>query len=264
MRQLEMYYQPKVDLASGRVVGLEALVRWRHPVHGMLLPSSFIPLAEQSGLIHVLTAFALRESVRQLARWRTQGRTTPVAVNLSAHDVGSGAVVDLIERLLAEYEVPSSLLQVEITETALIADTSRVVPVLERLGALGVKVAIDDFGIGNTSIAQLRELPVNVLKIDRLFVSDLHDDNREGSQLVVQAMVDLAHSFGLHVVAEGVEDADTAAILARLGVDQAQGFFYAHPSPAGDVADARRRLVRPRRSGTTDEMAPTPPTIPVN
>ncbi|WP_291756050.1 EAL domain-containing protein [Cellulomonas sp. 73-92] len=264
MRQLEMYYQPKVDLASGRIVGLEALVRWRHPVHGMLLPSSFIPLAEQSGLIHVLTAFALRESVRQLAQWRTQGRRTPVAVNLSAHDVSNGAVVDLIERLLAEYEVPSSLLQVEITETALIADTSRVVPVLERLGALGVKVAIDDFGIGNTSIAQLRELPVSVLKIDRLFVSDLHDDNREGSQLVVQAMVDLAHSFGLHVVAEGVEDADTAAILARLGVDQAQGFFYAHPSPAGDVADARRRLVRPRRSGVSeDEPAPTPPRIPV-
>lgn len=264
LRQLEMYYQPKVDLSSGRVVGLEALVRWRHPVHGMLLPSSFIPLAEQSGLIHVLTAFALRESVRQLAEWRAHGRTTPVAVNLSAHDVGSGAVVDLIERLLAEYDVPPSLLQVEITETALIADTSRVVPVLERLGALGVKVAIDDFGIGNTSIAQLRELPVNLLKIDRLFVSDLHDDNRESSELVVQAMVDLAHSFGLHVVAEGVEDADTAAILARLGVDQAQGFFYAHPSPAGDVADARRRLVRPRRSGAPDdEPAPDQPTVPV-
>ena len=264
MRQLEMYYQPKVDLASGRVVGLEALVRWRHPVHGMLLPSSFIPLAEQSGLIHVLTAFALRESVRQLSAWRSAGRTTPVAVNLSAHDVGSGAVVDLIERLLAEYEVPASLLQVEITETALIADTSRVVPVLERLGALGVKVAVDDFGIGNTSIAQLRDLPVDDLKIDRLFVSDLRDDNREGSQLVVQAMVDLAHSFGLHVIAEGVEDADTAAILARLGVDQAQGFFYAHPSPAGDVAAARRRLVRPRRTTAHDDPVDTQPQITVN
>ncbi len=264
LRQLEMYYQPKVDLASGRVAGLEALVRWRHPVHGMLLPSSFIPLAEQSGLIHVLTAFALRESVRQLAQWREQGRRTPVAVNLSAHDVTNGAVVDLIERLLAEYEVPASLLQVEITETALIAYTSRVIPVLERLGALGVKVAIDDFGIGNTSIAQLRELPVHDLKIDRLFVSDLHDDSREGSQLVVQAMADLAHSFGLRVIAEGVEDADTAAVLARLGVDQAQGFFYARPSPAGDVADARRRLVRPRPGPVVDELADTPPSLPVN
>ncbi len=261
-RQLEMYYQPKVDLRSGRVVGFEALVRWRHPVHGMLLPGSFIPLAEQSGLIHVLTAFALRESVRQLAQWRSAGRTTPVAVNLSAHDVGSGAVVDLIERLLAQYQVPPSLLQVEITETALIADTSRVVPVLERLGALGIRVAIDDFGIGNTSIAQLRELPVNDLKIDQLFVSDLRDDKREGSQLVVQAMVDLAHSFGLHVIAEGVEDAETAAILGRLGVDQAQGFFYAHPSPAGDVT-SRRRVVRPRRTSGHDEVD-TPPPVTVN
>jgi diguanylate cyclase (GGDEF)-like protein len=264
--QLEMYYQPKVDLASGRVVGLEALIRWRHPTQGMLLPSTFIPLAEQSGLIHVLTSFALRESVRQLAQWHAEGRTTPVAVNLSAHDVANEAVVDLIEQLLAEYDVPARLLEVEITETALIADTSRVVPVLERLGALGVRVAIDDFGIGNTSIAQLRDLPVNELKIDRLFVSDLGDENREGSQLVVQAMVDLAHSFGLRVIAEGVEDEGTAAVLGRLGVDQAQGFFYAHPSPAAAVAAAgQRRLVRPRRSATgRDEPVDTHPPIRVN
>ncbi len=263
-RQLEMFYQPKVDLATGRVAGLEALVRWRHPVHGMLLPDSFIPLAEQSGLIHVLTAFALRESVHQLAQWRAAGRTTPVAVNLSAHDVGNGAVVDLIERLLAEYDVPPALLQVEITETALIADSSRVVPVLERLGALGVRVAIDDFGIGNTSIAQLRELPVDDLKIDRLFVSDLRDDTREGSQLVVQAMVDLAHSFGLHVIAEGVEDAETAAILGRLGVDQAQGFYYARPSPAGDVSGSQVRLVHSRKGVDRDDSPDTPPPVTVN
>ncbi len=261
-QQLEMYYQPKIDLGSGRVAGLEALIRWRHPVHGMLLPGTFIPLAEQSGLIHVLTSFALRESVRQLAEWRAQGRETPVAVNLSAHDVAKGTVVDLIEQLLAEHDVPAHLLEVEITETALIADTSRVVPVLERLGRLGVTVAIDDFGIGNTSIAQLRDLPVNELKIDRLFVSDLGDENREGSQLVVQAMVDLAHSFGLRVIAEGVEDEGTAAMLGRLGVDQAQGFFYAHPSPAGAVAVAsRRRVTRPRRGPGHDETVDTHPPI---
>lgn len=259
-RQLEMYYQPKIDLGSGQVAGLEALMRWHHPVHGMLLPGTFIPLAEQSGLIHVLTSFALRESVRQLAQWRAEGRETPVAVNLSAHDVANAGVVDLIERLLAEHDVPAHLLEVEITETALIADTSRVVPVLERLGALGVRVAIDDFGIGSTSIAQLRDLPVDELKIDRLFVSDLGDENREGSQLVVQAMVDLAHSFGLRVIAEGVEDAGTAALLGRLGVDQAQGFFYAHPSPAGSVTVAsRRRVVRPRRGPGHDDVDTHPP-----
>lgn len=264
-KQLEMYYQPKIELATGRVAGLEALVRWRHPEHGMLLPSTFIPLAEQSGLIHVLTAFSLRESVRQLAEWRADGQATPVAVNLSAHDVASLAVVDLIESLLDEHAVPAHLLEVEITETALMADTSRVVPVLERLGALGVRVAVDDFGIGNTSIAQLRDLPVDELKIDRLFVSDLRDDNREGSQLVVQAMVDLAHSFGLRVIAEGVEDEDTAAVLARLGVDQAQGYLYAQPSPAGDVpTPTPRRVTRPRRSAAGLDEPDTKPSIRVN
>jgi len=265
IRQLEMYYQPKIELSSGRVAGLEALIRWRHPEHGLLLPSTFIPLAEQSGLIHVLTAFALGETIRQLAEWRAEGRTTPVAVNLSAHDVANAAVVDNIERLLAAHDVPAHLLEVEITETALIADTSRVVPVLERLGALGVRVAVDDFGIGNTSIAQLRDLPVDELKIDRLFVSDLRDDNREGSQLVVQAIVDLAHSFGLGVIAEGVEDESQAMILAELGVDQAQGFLYAHPTPAAEVTTAtRRRLIRPRRGGGRDGHTDTKPAIAVN
>ena len=258
--ELEMYYQPKIDLITGRTVGLEALMRWRHPEHGLLLPSSFIPLAEQSGLIHTITAFALEESVRQLAVWHAEGRRVPVAVNLSAHDVAGAAVVDLIERLLTYYQVPAELLEVEITETALIADTSRVVPVLERLGRLGVRVAIDDFGIGNTSIAQLRDLPVNELKIDRLFVSDLADDSREGSQLVVQAMVDLAHSFGLRVIAEGVENEDTAKILGRLGVDQAQGFFYARPAPPEDLVHRTPpggRATRVRRVTAPEAVAPT-------
>lgn len=228
--ELEMHYQPKIDLASGRTVGLEALIRWRHPEHGLLLPSSFIPLAEQSGLIHVVTRFALEESIRQLAAWNGQGSTTPVAVNLSAHDVATDHVVDLIETLLQRYHVPVGQLEVEITETALVSDRSRVIPVLERLAGMGVRVAIDDFGIGNTSISQLRDLPVDQLKIDRLFIADLRDDTRGGSQVVVQAMVDLAHSFGLRVVAEGVEDESTSTILARLGVDEAQGFFYARPA----------------------------------
>lgn len=230
--QLEMHYQPKIELSSQRSVGLEALIRWRHPTRGLLGPGTFVPLAEQSGLIHRVTEFALEESVRQLARWQAQGEAVPVAVNLSAHDVASPAVVDMIELLLAEHGVDASLLEVEITETALVADRSRVVPVLERLGALGVGVAIDDFGTGTTSISQLRDLPVAELKIDRLFVADLGEGGRAGSEVVVQAMVDLAHSFGLRVVAEGVEDEETARTLGRLGVDRAQGFLWARPAPA--------------------------------
>ena len=236
-RTLEMHYQPKVDLDTGRILGLEALMRWRHPTRGLLAPSVFIPLAEQSGIIHRLTRYALTESVRQLAVWVAEGRSTPVAVNLSAHDVTSTRVVEVIEELLVEHDVPAALLEVEITETALVADPSRVVPVLGRLADLGVRVAIDDFGIGNTSIAQLRDLPVAELKIDRLFVADLGDGGRESAHVVVQAMVDLAHSFGLSVVAEGVEDEMAAATLRRLSVDQAQGFLYSPAVPAADVPD---------------------------
>lgn len=230
--ELEMHYQPKIELSSQRTVGLEALIRWRHPTRGLLPPGAFVPLAEQSGLIHRVTEFALEESVRQLARWSADGQAVPVAVNLSAHDVASPAVVDVIERLLAEHGVAASLLEVEITETALVTDPTRVVPVLERLSALGVRVAIDDFGTGTTSISQLRDLPVAELKIDRLFVSDLGEGGRTGSEVVVQAMVDLAHSFGLGVVAEGVEDEPTSRTLERLGVDRAQGYLWARPAPA--------------------------------
>ncbi|MET0788021.1 MAG: EAL domain-containing protein [Cellulomonas sp.] len=245
-RELRMHYQPKIELASGRTVGLEALMRWVHPTRGVLPPTTFIPLAEQSGLIHDVTRYALTECVTQLAAWRAEGRATPVAVNLSAHDVTTASVVDLIEALLEEHAVPPDLLEVEITETALVADPSRVVPVLERLSAMGIRVAIDDFGIGNTSISQLRDLPVDELKIDRLFVSDLGVDGREGSEVVVQAMVDLAHSFDLRVVAEGVEDEATAVILRRLGVDQAQGFLYSQAVPASDLP-LTQSVPRPRR-----------------
>jgi EAL domain-containing protein (putative c-di-GMP-specific phosphodiesterase class I) len=184
-----------------------------------------------------------------------------VAVNLSAHDVTTAAVVDLIEALLEEHEVPPDLLEVEITETALVADPSRVVPVLERLGALGIRVAIDDFGIGNTSISQLRDLPVDELKIDRLFVSDLGVDGRDGSEVIVQAMVDLAHSFDLRVVAEGVEDEPTAVILRRLGVDQAQGFLYSQAVPADDLP-MTQSVPRPRRErGPRSGVALVTPTV---
>lgn len=243
--ELEMHYQPKIDLGSHATVGYEALIRWRHPSRGLLPPGAFVPLAEQSGLIHQVTAFALAESVRQLARWGTDA--VPVAVNLSAHDVASPAVVTTIENLLAEHGVDASLLEVEITETALVADRSRVVPVLHRLDDLGVRVAIDDFGTGTTSISLLRDLPVDELKIDRLFVADLGEDGHDGSEVVVQAMVELAHSFGLRVVAEGVEDEATARTLARLGVDRAQGFLWAHPRPAHEVHPGDGPVISPGR-----------------
>lgn len=251
--ELEMHYQPKIDLHTGRTMGLEALMRWRHPTRGMLPPDLFVPLAEQSGLIHDLTRYALRSAVAQLAIWNTQGDPVPVAVNLSAHDVTSSTVVEVIESLLAQHDVPPELLEVEITETALVTDPSRVVPVLQRLGNTGVRVSIDDFGIGHTSISQLRDLPVHGLKIDRLFVADLSATAREGSEVIVKAMVDLAHSFGLQVVAEGVEDERTAETLRRLTVDQAQGHLYSPAVPP----DRLRPEDLPRTEDVRHDANPT-------
>lgn len=249
-QELVLFYQPKIALANDQVVGYEALMRWVHPTRGMLVPDLFIPLAEQSGLIHDLTAFALESAISQLARWQAEGRETPVAVNLSAHNLTSPQVVETIEELLHAHQVRPDLLEVEITETALVADPSRVVPVLEQLADIGVLVSIDDFGIGNTSISQLRDLPVARIKIDRTFIADLTGTHpRAGSEMIVKAMVDLAHSFGLEVVAEGVEDPDTEGLIRALGVDQAQGFLYSQPVPAADVPPVESPGPRVRQSG---------------
>ena len=257
-----MFYQPKIALTTDQVVGYEALMRWVHPTRGMLVPDLFIPLAEQSGLIHDLTAFALESAISQLARWQAEGREIPVAVNLSAHNLTSPQVVETIEELLLAHQVRPDLLEVEITETALVADPSRVVPVLEQLADIGVLVSIDDFGIGNTSISQLRDLPVARIKIDRTFIADLTGSHqRAGSEMIVKAMVDLAHSFGLEVVAEGVEDSDTEGLIRALGVDQAQGFLYSQPVPAAEVPDlegvesSERRPGGRRRPGRASKSA---------
>ena len=237
-QELVMFYQPKISLTTGQTVGLEALMRWVHPTRGLLVPDLFVPLAETSGLIHDLTAFALETTIAQLARWQAEGREMPVAVNLSAHNLTSTQVAETIEELLHAHQVRPDLLEVEITETALVHDPSRVVPVLEQLADIGVLVSIDDFGIGNTSISQLRDLPVARIKIDRTFIHDLTGaSQRAGSEMIVKAMVDLAHSFGLEVVAEGVEDSDTEALIRALGVDQAQGFLYSQPVPADEVPE---------------------------
>ena len=265
--ELTVHYQPKIDLVTGTTVGLEALVRWRHPTRGWIGPCVFIPIAEQSGLIDEVTDFVLRAVVTQLARWPREDRL-PIAVNLSAHTAANPEIVTTIKTLLREHGVDPEHLQVEITETALVADRTRVVPVLEALDAAGVRVAIDDFGIGQTSIAQLRDLPVNVLKIDQLFVADLADEKHgDRARSVIKAMVDLAHSFGLQVVAEGVEDGTTAAHLRSLDVDQAQGFWYSRAVPAEDVVLRQREVLTtlPRRpAARTPRPHPYPPAGKVN
>ncbi len=232
--QLTLYYQPIVDCDSQDVVGVEALVRWEHPQYGLVPPDDFIPLAEQTGLIKPLTRWVLGAALRQCRAWQDGGLELRVAVNLSAHDVQDPTLPDLIAQHLAENGVAPRSVTLELTETALMADPERALTTLARLGAMGVEIAIDDFGTGYSSLSYLTRLPAHQLKIDRAFVRDLVDETRQAA--VVRSTVELGHTLGLKVVAEGVEDEATRELLSGLGCDWVQGFHLARPMPAREVA----------------------------
>jgi diguanylate cyclase (GGDEF)-like protein len=231
--QLTLYYQPIVDCHSLELVGVEALVRWQHPQYGLVPPDDFIPLAEETGLIKPLTRWVLGAALRQCRAWHDGGLHVRVAVNLSAHDVQDPTLPDLIGQLLAEHGVAPSRLTVELTETALMADPERALNTLTRLGAMGVQMAIDDFGTGYSSLSYLTRLPAKQLKIDRAFVRNLGDEMRQAA--VVHSTIELGHTLGLEVVAEGVEDEATRELLSGLGCDRVQGFHIARPMPGRDV-----------------------------
>lgn len=238
--QLEIYYQPKVNLQTGEAVGLEALLRWHHPEKGMVLPDDFVPLAERTGLIHQVTRHVLRLVVAQVAEWDRAGREIPVAVNLSARNLMESSFVEYIAGLLDEYKVHPCLLELEITESAMIEDPIKANQMLEQLAGLGLQIAVDDFGTGYTSMAQLERMPLRTLKIDRSFVLRMLDD--PGGAVLVKAIVDLAHEFNLIVVAEGVEQPEMIEHLQKLGCDVAQGFHWSQPVPAGEVQEVLDRV----------------------
>jgi diguanylate cyclase (GGDEF)-like protein/PAS domain S-box-containing protein len=231
--ELLVHYQPKLDLASRVITGVEALVRWPHPEHGLIPPDRFIPLAEQTALIQPLTEWVLDAALRQYAAWRKQGIELPVAVNFSMRNLLDPRILDTVAELLSRWDVPPAALEVEITESSIMADPARASEVLRSLQALGVRIAIDDFGTGYSSLAHLKQLPVDVLKVDRSFVSDMVADDSD--RIIVRSTIDLAHNLGLRVVAEGVEDEATATLLAELGCDQAQGYHFSPPVPATDL-----------------------------
>lgn len=232
--QLQLYYQPQIDLASGRLSGVEALVRWQHPVRGMISPAEFIPAAEESRLIIPLGEWVLRQACAQAASWQRQGLVLPqVAVNISAIQLQHGHLEESVLQALADSHLPASLLELEITESSLVDKTEQVIDSLKRLKAMGVNLSIDDFGTGYSSLAYLQTLAVDKLKIDQSFVRDLtlNQDNRA----IVSAIVQMAHTLGLACIAEGVESQDIAAALHRLGCQQAQGYLYARPLPADEL-----------------------------
>jgi diguanylate cyclase len=228
--ELVLYYQPKVDCHSRRLAGVEALARWRHPALGLVGPDRFIGLAEETGLIAPLTRWALNAALRQARLWLDAGLDIPIAVNLSAADVQEATLPALIGDLLARWDVPARLLSVEITEGALLANSELALDVLLRLKQVGVVAALDDFGSGYSSLGYLKHYPVHELKIDRSLVTDLVREARD--RTIVRSTVELGHSLGLVVVAEGVEDEATLAMLDSLGCDLAQGYLVAQPMPA--------------------------------
>jgi diguanylate cyclase (GGDEF)-like protein/PAS domain S-box-containing protein len=233
--QLVLQYQPKVDLDSDRTVGAEALVRWQHPRRGRLGPDQFIPLAEQTGLIQPLTQWVLRAARAQQAAWHAEGLAMDVAVNLSMQSLHDPHLLAQLRELLSHEVVGASRFEVELTESTLMSDPERAEAVLKALRGLGVRISVDDFGTGYSSLGYLKQLSLDELKIDRCFVHDMATDSRD--QALVKAVIDLAHTLGLRVVAEGVEDANSLAILRRLGCDLAQGYHLARPMDPDSFAE---------------------------
>nr|WP_255479318.1 bifunctional diguanylate cyclase/phosphodiesterase [Quadrisphaera sp. RL12-1S] len=229
-RQLVLHHQPQVDATTGRPVGVEALVRWEHPARGLLGPARFLDLAEAHGLMGPLTEEVLRLGVEQLAAWRTGGLTPRMSLNLPASALHDVELPHRVSVLLLQHGVPASSVVLEVTESVLLRDVERSKDVVQALRGAGVRVSIDDFGTGQSSLSRLRDLAVDELKLDASFTAGLLADDR--ARTIVGSTVALAHALGLSVVAEGVEDAETLACLAALGCDEVQGYLYAAPMPA--------------------------------
>ena len=228
--ELVLHFQPRVNIQSGATTGCEALVRWQHPTLGLVPPCEFLPLAEMSDLIHPLTAWVIDNAIDQIQRLLKMGLWVPVAVNVSARNLPDSHLFDLIESKLAKYQLAPELLEIEITESALINNPQRSLQNLQRLEKLGVSIAIDDFGTGYSSLSMLKELPLDKLKIDRSFVNDMLNSAQD--RVLVSSTVSLAHNFSASVVAEGVEDQATLDALEALHCEEAQGFYIARPMPA--------------------------------
>lgn len=232
--EFELYYQPQVNVASDRIVGLEALIRWRHPVHGLLNPSGFIDMAEEIGLISAITDWVLDEACRQLVLWRAKGlNDLRVAVNVSPQEFNNDDVVDRIVSRLTRYGLPEHVLDIEITENLLLHDVSGVIDKLRHLRDRGIRISIDDFGTRYSSLNYLRRFPINTIKIDKSFVRDLVEHHN--SAPIIHAIIGIARGFGLHLLAEGVETGYQMKTLQELGCEDMQGYFFSRPLPAGEV-----------------------------
>jgi EAL domain-containing protein (putative c-di-GMP-specific phosphodiesterase class I) len=228
--QLFLCYQPLIDTYSGRVAGAEALLRWRHPAFGDVSPARFVPILEETGLIHEIGLWTLNSGCRQLREWRSAGHDLRLAINLSAIQLQDRSLSSLIERTVASHGLAPADIELELTETAAMEDQARTIGLFEELRGKGFGIAIDDFGSGHSNLSYLKNLPFTKLKIDREFVS--HSDTRSGSQAICKALVELGVGLGISVLAEGVERYEEVAVLRRLGCRLFQGFYFAQPLAA--------------------------------
>ncbi|HVS75604.1 MAG TPA: EAL domain-containing protein [Steroidobacteraceae bacterium] len=230
---LSVAYQPKVRLADGELIGLEALARWNHPTLGQIEPSRFVPLADGTELVHPFAQFMLRTACEQVVAWQRRGYRVPISVNISANNLLDSGFVDRVRAILDSLAVEPALLELEVTESAVMRHPDTMLKRLGEIRTLGVRLSIDDFGTGYASLAYLKRLPVHTLKIDRSFVTNLTDDTAD--QRIVRSSIQLAHSFGMTVVAEGVESAGAARELQAYGCEFAQGYYFACPRSAAEI-----------------------------
>ena len=231
-----LHYQPQLDLRTGEILAVEALIRWPHPTLGLVPPLQFLPLAEEAGLMRPLTAWVLNEAIGQCAQWRVDGTELAVSVNISTSNLLENGFVELVEELLARHDLPAYDLVIEITETTIINDFAKSQRVIQRLRDMGIVVSIDDFGAGFTSLAYLSSLAVGELKLDRAFIVGLANQGDGRDLELVRATINLGHEMGLRVVAEGIEDLETLDLLSDLGCDLAQGYYISRPTPADKLS----------------------------
>ncbi|HEV3187051.1 MAG TPA: bifunctional diguanylate cyclase/phosphodiesterase [Acidimicrobiales bacterium] len=231
-----LHYQPQLDLKTGEILAVEALVRWPHPKLGLVPPMKFLPLAEESGLMWPLTKWVLNEAFTQCAEWRADGRFLAVSVNVATSDLLEQGFLGLIRELLVKHDLPGESVVIEITETTIITDFLRAQAVILQLRDMGIVVSIDDFGAGFTSLAYLSSLAVGELKLDRTFITTLSAEGNGREMELVRATINLGHDMGLRVVAEGIEDVETLDLLGDLGCDLAQGYYISRPSPANKLS----------------------------
>jgi diguanylate cyclase (GGDEF)-like protein/PAS domain S-box-containing protein len=228
--EFELYYQPKRHLRSGLMTRAEVLLRWNHPTRGLLLPVSFIPIAERTGLIKIMTDWILDRALQQCRAWQDEGAPVHIAVNVSAKSLLEETLPSKVQSLLDKWNVDPRFLKIEITESSIMADPAHALAIMSMLQSMGVRLSVDDFGTGYSSLTHLRELPIDEIKIDKSFVLGMTTSDADAA--IVRTVIDLAHNLGKQVCAEGVEDAETLRYLEEMGCDLAQGYFISHPVPA--------------------------------